>query len=304
MNKIYLGKILVLALILLLILGCGSSGGQTKVNYNFKTGISELDVKFLPNAPPEKIYPYSSFKIILDLENQAGYPLNNGKIRILGLDQKYFTLDYSEQSFGKLEERSMTNPVGGQSRVEFWGKSGQLFSSSQEYVGNYVLGLSYDSTLDFVETVCLDSRLYETYEGGCKATNQMSLSGQGAPLAITRLDQIIYPEENGGEIEFRLTLQNRGKGKVGNVTLTQFELGGDKIDCSFIGNGNTPLSESEEQKHLSSLWLDESQQSGVIVCKSKMKGSSSYSTTLYVGLAYQYHLEEQHFLRIIKPGVT
>ena len=53
-----------LAFWFIFILGCGSNAGDKALTYNFKQGVSEIVVDFLDNAPPERVYPTTSFKII------------------------------------------------------------------------------------------------------------------------------------------------------------------------------------------------------------------------------------------------
>ncbi|MFH0701746.1 MAG: hypothetical protein V2A62_04885 [Candidatus Woesearchaeota archaeon] len=172
---------MVLLVVALLLLGCGSSVPMKKTSYNFQTGVSELKVTFLPNAPPEKIYPYSSFRMIMDLSNEAAYPVTNGKVEIIGLDEKYFRLDHNSETFSSLEGRTALTPLGGQERIEFIGAAGQLFSNSEQYMGNYFLEISYDSKFDFVDTVCLNPNSYDVFDAGCKIKNKNSYAGQGAP---------------------------------------------------------------------------------------------------------------------------
>ncbi|MEK6845279.1 MAG: hypothetical protein AABY26_00855, partial [Nanoarchaeota archaeon] len=74
-----------LALALLLLAGCSSQKVKNTPDYNFKQGTGELQVKFLPNSPPEKLYPFSTFKLILGLDNQQAYDVTNGKVVLLGI---------------------------------------------------------------------------------------------------------------------------------------------------------------------------------------------------------------------------
>jgi len=83
--------IICMLLITLLIVGCGSSS-TSKATHNFKQGTGQLNVKFLQNAPPDKIYPENEFKIIVELDNQQAYDIPGGQLRIVGLDEKYFKI--------------------------------------------------------------------------------------------------------------------------------------------------------------------------------------------------------------------
>ncbi|MFA6461340.1 MAG: hypothetical protein WCV90_03665 [Candidatus Woesearchaeota archaeon] len=285
-------SVLIITLVSLLFLtSCGSTVPQKQAAYNFQTGISELNWKFLTNSPPEKIYPYSGFKMILMLDNQAAYPLTNGKVSIVGLDGKYFQLDQLEQNFEPLDGRNLENPLGGQDQLEFSGTAGGLFSSAEEYQGNYFLMLNYNSKVDFVDTVCMNSHQYDTYDSGCKSNLNNNYPGQGAPLAVTQMEQISYPtqEANGGEVEFRLRVQNRGRGKVLNATLVEAKIGGEDLYCSFDS--------SKEQKNSG---LNDNKQETMLFCKTSVKQDYSYTTPLLISLSYKYALSERQRLWLVK----
>lgn len=282
---------LLLVLVLLLFSGCGTTIPQNQVAYNFKTGISELNWVFLTNSPPEKIYPYSSFKMILMLDNQAAYPLTNGKVSVVGLDNKYFQLDTLTQNFEPLEGRDLKNPLGGQTQLVFSGTAGRLFTNAEEYVGNYFLLFSYNSQVDFVDTVCMNPHQYDLYDSGCKSNPRNSYSGQGAPLAVTQMEQISYPNQNdnGGEVEFRLRLQSRGRGQVLNATLIGAKLGGEDLYCSFDSGKEDRNAGFNDQK-----------QEALLFCKTIMAQESSYTTPLFVSFSYKYVLQERQRLWLIK----
>ena len=81
----------VLVIVILFLAGCGSEE-ESLVQYNFKQGYNGLSLKFFDNAPPEYIYPFSEFKIIVELENLGAYDITDGQIAILGLEEKYFII--------------------------------------------------------------------------------------------------------------------------------------------------------------------------------------------------------------------
>ena len=163
-------KTLVFVLILFLLLlisGCGGTPATT-MSYNFKQGISEVNVKLMENAPPKQIYPFSHFKLIVDLDNQAAYDVTNGKVNIIGLDTKYFVLDSISQDFGALQGRSLQNPLGEQKFLTFDGDAKGLFENAEQYTGNYFLNVDYDSVFEFTDTMCLNPSVYDIYDSGCK----------------------------------------------------------------------------------------------------------------------------------------
>ena len=283
--------ILVLLVFLVFLVSCGEGDPEAQAQVNFKQGVRELNVKFLENAPPERIYELSNFKMILELDNQAAYDITNGDVQIIGLDDYYFFMDVYNLPFDPLLGRSLMNPAGEKTFMEFNGRAEELFQNSQNYNGNYFLKVSYDSTMEFADTICLNPDLYEVYDSGCKIEPQKSYSGQGAPLAVSEVEEILYPG-NGAEVEFRLKVQNRGSGKVGAVTLNKATLGGQEIACAFQGDtvdGKTVRFGEELQER-------------ILVCRTFLRDLSSYTTTLAVDFDYSYELLQEKQLKLVDPS--
>lgn len=289
--KPIISMILVLSLVLF-ITSCGSGTPQSVLDYNFKQGIAEVNLKFLDNAPPDKIYPLSKFKIILELDNQAAYDITNGKISLAGIVNDYFIIDEPYKELDSLQGRSMLNPSGDKVHIEFSGTSGQPFANAQEYRNNYFLLLKYSSKIDFGSTVCIHPGLYDMYDSGCKTEKSKSFSGQGAPLAVTNLEQIIYPSGVGAEVEYRMLVKNRGRGKVTLVTFHGAKLGGEPMEeCYFKQEDGTSLNTAK---------FTAKKQEATLICKTFLKDQSSYLTTLSADFSYDYVLEEKHTLNLVR----
>ncbi|MBI2669377.1 hypothetical protein HYX14_06060 [Candidatus Woesearchaeota archaeon] len=276
---------------LLLLLGCGQSP-ESLAQYNFKQGVAELQLQFLKNAPPEKIFPNSEFKIIIEADNPSGYDIANGQIKIVGLDPKYFQLNPLQQNLDPLKGRSLTIPAGEKQFLEFDGFAGNLLSGMMEYPANYFLKLSYQSTLEFADTICVNPNFYTVYDAGCMVQDRKSYAGQGAPVAVTELQEILLPG-SGASVEFRLRLQTRGRGKVNMVSLTSAKLGGDDIPCQFQGALFEP----------GKMIFTPEKQEAVVVCRQFLPDTRSYTTTLSLAFSYDYELKEQHRLSLVNPDM-
>ena len=86
-------NVIIGVLCIMFIVGCSGGGGSSTPLENFKRGIAELEINVLDNAPPDKIYQDSPFKLIVELHNKAAYEVDNVKISIVNLDPKYFDLE-------------------------------------------------------------------------------------------------------------------------------------------------------------------------------------------------------------------
>lgn len=282
-------KIITLFLVLffLVLLGCGSNQGDRTLNYNFKQGVSELDVGFLDNTPPERIYPTTPFKIIVKLDNQAAYDATSGIARIVGLDEHFFRLDQQEQVFETVEGRSALSPSGGKEFLEFDGAAGELFENSQEYVNTFFVKVRYSSKMDFQDTICINPNLYAVYDSGCKVEDSKGYSGQGAPLAVHQLEEIMSP---GGSVELRLQLRNQGRGKINTVSMGSALLGGEEMTCEFQNVG--------ENKKM--IVFTPEKQEATIICRKFLKDQNSYTTPIVIGFGYDYEVKEEGRLRMVR----
>ena len=286
-------KIIFAVTLLMFLVACGgeSSGGKA-VDYNFKQGVAGVNIKFLDNAPPDKLYPNSNFKIITELHNQQAYKVHDGKLKLIGLNPQYFTMDVFEHTLPTLEGKSLVNPVGDREFIEFPGKANKLFQNAVRHNGPYFLKLSYKSFFEFTETVCLNPNLYAIYDSGCKIEERKSYSGQGAPIGVKAMEEVIYPGDVGGEVEFRLQVGNLGPGKVNKINFEQAHLGGKKIDCEFQGSDDGANTFIFKQK----------KQEVILVCRSPLTSSTSYTTTLQADFNFEYEVKQKHTLNLIDPN--
>jgi len=280
-----------LLIIFLFLISCTSSPNTTSPTYNFRQGVSELNFRMLPNAPPPKIYPESNFKLILEADNNAAYAINNLAVTIVGLDDKYFLLNIYEQKIPTMYGKSLSSPIGDKQFLEFDGISNKLFQNAQYYTGNYLVKASYQSKIEFADTICLNPNLYSTNDAGCKVQDKKSYGGQGGPLAVDGIEQITYPSGTGGLVEFRVNLANKGRGKVNTITLINSNLGGEEMDCEFLGdNVITPKM----------IKMTNEKQQATLRCKTFIKEQNSYASSLSLSFAYDYEFKQQFKLNLVK----
>jgi len=273
---------------------CGTDTTSTSTNY--KQGTGNVILTTLSGYPSDTIYPNSEFKIVVKVDNQGAYKLNKGIIKILGFDEKYISLTESKKSITSLEGntyldgKSSTNPNGEFTFIEFGALAKNLFPGSESYSAPYFIKAEYEYQTDFSQTVCINTNLYEVQDSGCKVTTKTSFSGQGSPLAITEMEELISPGAL-ASVDFRLTLKNAGKGKVKQVTLNKATLSNQPMKCIFNDNPG--------QKTNSYEFKDKEEV--VILCKQNLDSQkASYSSVIYLDLSFNYILEESKTLTLKK----
>lgn len=289
--------VVLLVTMLFFLLGCSSGPGDKAGLYNFKQGVAEVEFRLLENAPPENIYPGSSFQIVVEADNQAAYDITDGTLQIIGLDEKYFIVAPLQQSLGTLAGRSLTFPSGDKKLLEFSGTAGNLYlEGAEEYTGNFFLTASYRSTMEFADTICVNSQLYEVYDAGCKVESPKSYDGQGAPLAVTEVEEIIAPQDLSAA-EFRVHVKNVGQGQVTRVLLRSAKLGAEELSCHFQDQPESnALRAPGEERFIS--W--DEQQEAVIFCTQSLSKQGSYTTTLSLDFVYEYEYQQEESLHLVK----
>lgn len=287
--KIKVFLYLVLLSISLLLLGCGSNDSGSGISQlNYQRGYDGLTMNLVANAPPEQIYPNSDFMFMIEVSNRAAYDIIDGTVRIIGLDEKYFYVYPTEETFYDLLGRSVVNPEGDKNIVEFDGTSGELFTGAEDYRASYFLKANYRSTMEFSDTVCINPDLYNVYNAGCPEENKR-YSGQGAPLAITDLEQVVSPNTG---IEFRLTLENKGQGSVGEVTLAKSRLGSETLNCEFLN-----VAGADKKRII----FDNEENEAKIVCRQFfLNEQNAYTTVLLLTFSYDYELVQQEQLTLVR----
>lgn len=278
-----------LVLVLMLVQGCGLLDSSPKVEHNYRVGVEEVEFDLLEGSPPDEVYQDSTFKLILGLKNEMGYSARNIKISINGFDRKYFELDEVKKDVNIMEGKEVTNPKGDQNYLEFSGKSKLLFLNEKEKKNIFSINAEYETSLTYAESVCLNPFTYSVQEQGCKVDTSKSYSGQGGPLAIAKLEQVMIPGD-GAEVEFRLKLKNKGDGKVKTVTMKDTKLGGKDISCQF-----QKLQENKKQVKFTA-----KDQEVVVVCRGSVSSGSSYFTTLKIDFVYDYEFTKTEDLTLIR----
>jgi hypothetical protein len=287
LKKIVLMCLLLISL--LLIVGC-SAKIEPASEFKYKQGIHEVEYSLLNNAPPSELYPESDFKVIVQVDNQAAYDVNNLVINLVGFNDRYFQFEGTMQQYDYLLGRSLEAPAGDKAFLEFKGKTGQLFQNAEHENGVFFLKSSYSSTFDFTDTVCINPNLYAVDKTGCLVEEKKSYSGQGAPITVNNIQEITYPSGVGAEVEFRIFVRNRGKGDLKRLSVSGAKLGARNIQCEFVEADSNPLL----------VQFIDMKQEATLRCRGYSQESYSYTTTLFVTFSYDYEYKQKHVIKLLQ----
>lgn len=252
-NKIII-KIIALTLIIFLITGCTNilnTGKNTKREKVVLTGTKGLELSFLKNAPPAKVFegrlkdygggelkPIGDpFKAIVKIQNIGAYDIDeeNPAVIRFAYEQGYVDfidieepetieiggvfdteLDKKSANFF-LKGRSLINSKGNEIEVVSNFESRQLVSLSTIHSSSMFASVCYPYQTRLSTSVCIDPDVYGLSEDlkACEAKSLTFAGGQAAPLAITKVDVRIVPvDQDNVRPEFVIYVRNVGGGEV------------------------------------------------------------------------------------------
>ncbi len=263
------------------ITGCES---QVPGPENYKAGVKEVEVDFRGDYTAYQNKPLTLNMIV---QNDLGYSIDNVKVSVVGLDERYVSLPQHTENLGSLEGRDIVNEKGELHFLEFIGSINDLSRGTTEDISDeYLIYVDYLSSMEFSPTVCVGPSLYGIEDGGCKGTQskdprnqKLPFTGQGAPLAVTQLEIV---SGSTGTAQLRLLLSNRGKGEVGKVTLGSSMLGGRDMNCEFVeysGSNKKEFTFSAKTKQTEML------------CDAVIGGSTTIQTVIWMEFLYDYRLK-------------
>ena len=218
----------------MLVSGCSLKGKKdTKKSLeDIRTGTEGVVASFSANAPPEKIHVDENldnkFDVVLELKNKGAYPQPEvgkspeGFLFLSGYDPKIIEFKIKEPKSDKgksmldlkkvgLEGKSTINPNGGQDIVSFEGEIAYQRLNVEKYEPTLLATLCYYYETTAGPSVCIDPDPYSTIkEKKVCQVQSVSLTNQGAPIAITKIDE----EALAKKTQFRITIKNVGGGDV------------------------------------------------------------------------------------------
>src|SRR3989338_313489 len=215
-------EIFFVLLLLILVSGCQTKAGKQS-SKDTSTGTEGIAINFLPNNPQDKYIVSNDqeepISIILEIRNKGSYPrendvneLSRGQVYISGFDDNIIHMEEAGKRLDRqfLEGKSSINPEGGFDMMEF---KGSIYTSGiviEKYEPTILATLCYPYATKASPSVCIDPFPFdEKQKKVCKIGSQ-TLSSQGAPIAITSVDE----EASSNKIQFKINLKNAGKGDI------------------------------------------------------------------------------------------
>jgi hypothetical protein len=302
--------VLALFVILLVLLGCSRGPSKQNVQEDYHVGTQGVEINFLTNSPPSRIYDGDTLDIAVEVKNRGAYPSGQtfqGKLEIGGFDPASIrgSWDGGNSIPTSLEGKNQYNPEGGYAVMTYKDRSGVRVPFDADYYEPNILIHScykYETTADVM--VCIDPEPYKVVEERkvCNMDSGVFSTGgsQGAPIAVTKVEE----EVGSDKIYFRVYFSNAGSGSVmlpSSYSQCPFDLKLEDLD-KVVATVKLPYDASPEcsPKGTASDPVRLTNGQGYMFCKfAKPATQSAYTTSLNIKAEYVYSSSISKQIRII-----
>ncbi|MBU3941992.1 MAG: hypothetical protein KKF74_03700 [Nanoarchaeota archaeon] len=218
-NKIIKIILPVIIILVLFISGCIQNPFVTTTTQDdFRTGSQGILMEFLTNAPPSEIYEEYPFQIGVILKNTGAYDTKNGFISFT-IEEDYMELMNQNQetiSFS-LKGKSVSLPTGDQLIKTVKANTKKIDEQSEKHESTILVSTCYQYQTKKDITICIDTDVYDLkkMQKVC-LVKDITLTPQGAPVAITKIESEMLPAEDDNLIKpaFKIQIKNVGNGEV------------------------------------------------------------------------------------------
>jgi len=236
-----------LLLILLLLIACGPKEEETPItDKDYREGTDGLVFEFHPNAPPVNIFETSGFEVATDVWNKGAYTATQAYLTII-LENEYMCVPQGEgcvvqkgsfnplltqnllKDGGEYSGRSISTPDGTSRFAKYNVDAQKLDLLSVQHTSPVILTACYAYTTEHAQDICIDPDPTSTIDKVCEVS-EISLTDQGAPIAITKIETRILPDGDQSRPQFLIHIKNKGDGEVVNVSKLQEACSSQKMD--------------------------------------------------------------------------
>jgi len=237
---------------LLLIVGCnlGSKGKNPITDVDVRKGTDGLKMEFVKNAPPLKVFEDDVFPIAINLKNRGAFDIKPTTIMItetlygdecpdgikceiettkdvagtlvFGIETANVELVNEDDEGGIafiLDGKSIFNPNGDEELLTLDARSRRIGAQSETQPSTILATACYPYKTIFGASVCIDTDIYDNRRGekACSISDLIFSGGQGAPVAITKIETRMLPQDDKVKPHFLIYIKNQGNGEVVNL---------------------------------------------------------------------------------------
>lgn len=204
-------------LLVLLFLSACQFGGVMKApppkEIPIFTGTNALEVSFNP-ASMDNLLMCQQADLYVDTKNSGASDIIGGTYLFITEDQYLQPLSAYSQRFS-LAGKSQFNPKGEFDQIHFKVKNTGILPQFESYQSDLIFRACYKYNTFASAQVCIDPDIANSNKRKtCRAFPVMLSGGQGAPVAVTRVEPLMVPEGENVRPMFVVYVQQVGMGSV------------------------------------------------------------------------------------------
>ncbi len=255
------------------------------------TGTSALELSFAPTST-RNIFMCQQADLFVNFRNTGAFEIRNGVYSFILEDQVLRPVGEKQRKFS-LEGKSEFNPPGGFDQIGFKVQSVGLPEQLEVYSSPVLLQACYAYKTFASLPVCVDPDVQNINpRKACRAEVATTAGGQGAPVAVARVEPLMVPAGDQVRPVFVVYLQHVGSGLV--VMEENVE-----AVCKAEAKADVLLSYVNINAELQGVPLNcrpvpvrlEANKESRVVCESDLlfgPAAGTFSTVLSVELSYGY----------------
>jgi len=292
--------VVILMILAILLSSCTmQQTGKEQITTTYRTGTQGIDLRFLPNLPPARLFDTEPFNSVIEIENRGAYRVGGpgDKVYLSGFDQSMITgiLSWGED-MPSIEGRTQFVTQGSIDVISFKGSIAPLRPRNiDKYPVKLLATACYGYETIATAPICIDPDPYAptTRAKICTPTPVSLGGGQGGPVAVTQIEVDSSP----GRMRFKIHVQNVGGGEVFRQGAQYLQkcsphtapLAFDEIDyvelrdVAIGGVSIKPTCKPLDKNHIRL-----TNGKGVVFCEMMTRGQDAYSTPMVVTLDYGY----------------
>jgi len=269
----------------------------------YRTGATALKMSFLENFPKDEIKNGTKFQVMVEVENQGAYDINNLELALTGIRQQYTrVIGDSKKNVANLPGKSINFPEGSKEIVSFELENFKRLPKDK-HTELIRISSCYPYQTIASAQICINPTMevagLSQAQSVCKADQSISLSGgQGAPIAVTRIEQTTTPkdfEKGIYELELKIHISNLGKGEVFEESGCK---GGKIVKIADMGFhtfrwGSGIVCDNK---------IELESKDNILTCTAEINSQmGAFPTPLTIELSYWYQDKVEKTIEVLKP---
>ena len=226
-------KLISIAAFLLLLISSCNMAQQRQKEVDVHIGFNGLNMEFLKGTPPKNTFEGEKFPVLIKAENKGAYGINSPEKSYLSIGvEKDYTKDVQLLAGGNvgllqlglakiaefsIEGRSQINLRGGEEVISYSIEAGRIDPQSERHQSAVIATLCYPYKTTLETTACIDTDANNLRPGkkACSSQDMIFGNGQGAPLAVTKIEARMLPtQQDKIKPQFLIFVEDKSNGLV------------------------------------------------------------------------------------------